>query len=106
MTRLKCHVIHCASNKEHCCCRPDIKVVGEDACCSGDTCCDSYTSIPKGAKNEVGYHKPNGQMPINCSAVKCVYNAEGMCQADHIQMNGSTATEKCQTACGTFQPRS
>lgn len=105
MTQLKCHVIHCSSNKNQCCCRPDIKVDGPDACRSSETCCDSYTSIPAGATNDVGYREPNPRMPIACTAAHCVYNTKGKCTADSIQMDGSQAMAKNETACATFKNR-
>lgn len=105
MTQLKCHVIHCSSNQNQCCCRPDIKVDGPKACRSEETCCDSYTCIPEGTTNNVGYRQPNTHMPIACTARNCTYNAEGKCTASSIRMDGSQAREKGQTACATFECR-
>lgn len=103
MTDLKCHVIHCSSNTDHRCCRPDIKVDGQNARCSEDTRCASYTSIPTGATNNVGYKEPNPHMPIHCDAKNCAYNKDCMCTAKSIEMDGSNAQNMDQTACATFK---
>ena len=105
MTKLQCHVIHCSSNKDHCCCRPEIQVEGKQACCSDETCCDSYTNILDNATNDVGYKTPNQSMPIACDAQKCVHNQSGMCAAESICVDGSSAHEKSQTVCSTFKCR-
>lgn len=102
MTKLQCHVIHCSSNKDQCCCRPEIKVDGAKACCCDETCCDSYTTIPDSATNDIGYKTPNQSMPVVCDAQKCTYNQSGMCAAECICVDGSNAREKSQTVCSTF----
>lgn len=103
MTELKCHVIHCSSNKDQCCCRPEIKVDGEKACTCDETCCASFTKIPEGVTNDVGYKAPNCHMPIECDAKKCVYNESGKCAADCICVDGSNAKDMNQTVCSTFK---
>lgn len=103
MTNLKCNVIHCSSNKDNCCCRPEIHVGGSDAtdCC--DTCCESFTSIPEGATNSVGYNNVNMSMPVSCEAKNCVYNQSGKCDADAITVDGTGACQCGQTECATFK---
>lgn len=105
MTQLKCHVIHCSSNKNQCCCRPEIKVDGPKASCVDETCCDSFTSIPAGTTNDIGYKTANFSMPVQCAANKCIYNESGMCSAENICVDGSNAKEKSQTVCATFSCR-
>lgn len=105
MTKVKCDVIHCSSNERHFCCRPDIKVDGCDACRSDETFCASYTSIPQGVTDDVGYKHPNEEMPVRCDAVQCIYNADGRCDAAVINVSGHRAHDKRQTACATFESR-
>ncbi len=103
MTQLKCNVIHCSSNKDNCCCRPDIHVGGSDAKDRCDTCCDSFTSIPEGTTNDIGYAQPNSSMPVACDATNCVYNRDHRCEATAIDIQGAGAKVVDQTKCATFR---
>ena len=102
MTELKCNVIHCASNRDNCCCRPEIQVDGKHAqdCC--ETCCASFTKIQDGATNTMDYSRPNQTMPIRCAAENCKYNEQGKCDAKAICMGGTEARCQSQTECTTF----
>ena len=106
MTKLKCDVIHCASNNDHRCCRPEIQVDGQHAQDSCDTCCASFSAIVgDGAKNAVDYSCPNCQIPIACTAETCKYNHNGACRAETVNMSSCNAKRQSETACATFTCR-
>ena len=103
MTKLSCSVTHCSSNSSSQCCRPEILVGGPNAAGAADTNCASFTKLPSGATNSVGYDRVNASMPVSCEASHCVFNSNRMCEADTIQIRGSNALETGQTECATFQ---
>ena len=103
MTKLKCDARHCMSNRDGCCCRPDIQVGGNNATAYQETCCESFRPIGSNTTNATDYSHTNTQMPIRCSAVKCVYNKQCHCGADAITMEGVSAKKAEQTACRTFK---
>ena len=106
MTQLKCDVIHCISNRDNRCCRPDIRVGGNEATECQQTCCESFRPIAGGASNvtnAVDYSHVNEAMPIHCDATNCVYNKQRNCMADAIQVVGRAAEKMEQTACETFK---
>jgi len=104
-SNLSCDVIHCSSNAEHCCCRSEIHIGGTAARCSKDTRCDSFTGIPQGATNDVGYRHPNQQISITCDAVNCVYNEDRRCEAPSVSVTNCKACTCGETECATFKQR-
>ncbi len=104
MTALKCDVIHCASNRDNCCCRPEIQVDGKHAqdCC--ETCCASFSAIRNEApRNDAAdYSCPNCRVPIGCTAENCRHNRDGHCSASEVHMRSREATTEAQTECATF----
>lgn len=104
-SNLECGVIHCSSNCDNHCCRSEIHVGGTQAHKSDDTCCSSFTNIPEGTTNNVGYKNPNESLSISCDAVNCVYNESGKCDADAISVTGTSATDTHSTECATFKLR-
>ncbi len=102
MTKLNCSVIHCASNAEGNCCRPEITVNGTTACKCDETCCGSFTKIAEGATNSMDYSNPNPISDVNCTAKNCVHYKENKCCAESINVSGTTASNKTDTECDTF----
>ncbi|WP_283675212.1 DUF1540 domain-containing protein [Butyricicoccus sp. Marseille-Q5471] len=99
MTNLQCSVNSCGSNKEGCCCRPSIKVAGQQAQACSDTCCHSYTPKSDAPSNSADFERPNLSLEIGCSACNCVHNDGHKCGADCVCVkNGSSGTE-----CATFK---
>ena len=84
MTDLKCSVETCCFHDGDCCCRNDIMVGGAKACADG---------------------YPDRMTQIDCEAVKCRYNTNYKCQAEHVDMRGSRAGDRRETACATFVER-
>ncbi len=103
MTELKCSVIHCASNRDNHCCRPEIQVDGRHAQDSCDTYCGSFSVIRGGMTSAADYSHINHSMPISCTAELCVYNRERTCEANAIKVGGSGANTESQTECRTFR---
>ena len=103
MTKLRCDAIHCMSNREGCCCRPDIQVGGSQATEYQQTCCESFRPLKDGAVNATNYNQVNHEMPIHCEATKCMYNKAHQCAADTVRMSGSSAQKADQTSCETFK---
>ncbi|HEX3038233.1 MAG TPA: DUF1540 domain-containing protein [Oscillospiraceae bacterium] len=104
MTNLECHVSDCANNAQGCCCRPNIGVAGRSANECSETCCSSFQEKQDGASNAVRFDQPNQSLQIDCGAMNCTYNADGICDADCILVESSNnrTTAKSQTECATF----
>lgn len=103
MTQLNCSVIHCMSNRDGCCCRPEIQVGGANATELQQTCCESFRSTREGATNAMDYSHVNKTMPIRCEATNCIYNKDYRCDAKKIQVSGQSAEKMDQTCCETFE---
>ena len=104
MTDLKCSVETCSFQDGDCCCRNDIMVGGAKACSCDETCCENFEQQKEGStRNADGY--PDRMTQIDCEAVKCRYNTNYKCQAEHVDMRGSRAGDRRETACATFEER-
>lgn len=96
MSDLKCSVNNCTNHKDGCCCRPSIKIDGQNACQCEETCCGSFS--PKTDENSTGgFCVPNKNVHINCSAQECVYNCENKCCSDHVDVDFSGGNTNCTT---------
>ena len=103
MADLKCAVENCGYNEQHLCCKGDICVGGSKACDCADTCCESFTQRREGTdsfKSSVVH--PSKTISIDCEAVKCVYNSNYKCHADHVDIKGCGACDCRGTECATF----
>ena len=103
MAELKCVVENCTYNNDKCCCKGDIMVGGKEAEKENDTCCESF-------KDRTGESASNAMNPcrtisIDCEAVKCVYNTNYKCYAEHVDIKGCGACDCGETACATFKVR-
>lgn len=108
MTTLGCSVSNCAYNKEELCCRPDIKVSGQDAASSCETCCSSFLDASGGAQNSISYVQPNTSLDVHCDAESCEFNREQKCGADQISIrpdSGSGSAPEQNSQCESFQPK-
>ena len=102
MTKLKCSVCSCASNKDDYCCRPCIDVSGVGACCCSETNCSSYSEKSGGMSNSMNeYTNVNSTLDIKCTAEKCVHYDNGKCHSGLVNIvQGSNGTE-----CASFQEK-
>lgn len=104
MAELQCKVENCIHNRETCCCKGDIYIGGKYACNTEDTCCESFVQRRADSfSNSLEY--PSRTIYIDCDAVKCVYNNNLKCAADHVDIKGCGAADCEETACATFRER-
>lgn len=104
MTELKCLAKNCAYNDSELCCKGDIMVGGMRACSCDDTCCESFREQREGSVRNALEH-PDRMISIDCEAVKCVYNTNYKCHADHVDIRGCSAGSSKDTLCATFKER-
>lgn len=101
MPLLVCSAMTCIYNKGECCSKGDIMVGGKNAETSSETCCESF--VPRsenGATSSLG--APCDRIQVDCKACQCQYNEHEKCCASKIDINGASAKDSDQTACGTF----
>lgn len=104
MTELKCSVKNCTYHDSDCCCKGDIMVGGMKACHCDDTCCESFREEREGSARNALDH-PSRMISIDCEAVKCMYNTNYKCHAEHVDIKGVGADSSRETLCATFTER-
>ncbi len=104
MAELYCSVENCYYNDECYCCKGDICVGGEHAHREDQTCCESFRQKSDDVFTSSLSH-PSRIISIDCEAVKCVYNEDYKCQAEHVDIRGCGASDCKETACGTFKEK-
>ena len=103
MADLRCAVENCTYNKEKLCSKGDIMVGGKHAGCTDDTCCESFLNEREGHDSYTSsIERPTRIISIDCEAVKCVYNSNYKCVADHVDIKGCGACDCGGTASDTF----
>ncbi len=104
MTKLTCNATYCASNKDNLCCRPAIKVQGQQAEMPSDTRCQSFTEKGKNeVSNATHFAVTNNELEVKCTAMNCIYNKNGDCHAEGIHINGAGARSFSETECSSFR---
>ena len=104
MPDLSCSVVTCMYNKTQRCSKGDIKVEGDQARVTEQTCCASFRPQDGSSMvNKVG--DPKVHTSVKCDAVKCVYNENHVCKAEHIGIVGGNAAVSKNTECSTFECR-
>lgn len=104
MAELNCSVENCTYNSEEKCSKGDIMVGGTHACNCEDTCCESFRQEQEGRVTNATEH-PCQTISIDCEAVKCIYNTNYRCHADHVDIKGCGAADCRETLCATFKER-
>ena len=103
MADLKCVVENCTYNKDCLCSKGDIMVGGKHACDCDGTCCESFAQKREGRESfSDSLAHPSQTISIDCEAVKCIYNSNYKCVADHVDIKGCGACDCRETACATF----
>ena len=102
MPELKCTVQTCVHNKNFYCDLDEIQVGGDKAKKPKETCCDSFAQR-KGDSYTSAMEHPSRTISIDCEAVKCVYNSNYKCVAEHVDIKGCGACDCEETACATFK---
>ena len=102
MTALVCTAQTCVYNRDEYCSRGDIRIGGDHATNSFETCCTSFEERSQdSSSNDTG--RGSIMIDVDCTACNCTYNEEKKCSADKIGVAGSSASESEETACGTFR---
>ena len=102
MTKLECSVKTCVHNADNCCCKAAIAVDGAKAKNVDDTCCASFDENRGGVFTNL-FKTPETRLEVACDAVKCVYNEDQRCAAEHISISGNEACDCTETKCSTFK---
>lgn len=104
MPRLDCSVKTCYYNKESRCCREGIHVEGADAQVARSTECGSFRARKMDqTDNSCGCpSSPEQCLEVKCDAVRCIYNANCVCSAEHIGIAGNGADHAKDTECASF----
>lgn len=100
MTQLSCSADSCGHNKDGYCCLNHIDIAGEKAMESMATCCGSFVEQSGAFTNDTSLPAPYSD--IDCSAHKCMYNLNGHCEADNVDISGHAAVDPEETLCSTF----
>lgn len=104
MADLKCVVENCTYNKDCLCSKGDIMVGGKHACDCDGTCCESFAQKREGRESfSNSLSHPSHTISIDCEAVKCIYNSNYKCVAEHVDIKGCGACDCRETACATFR---
>ncbi len=105
MTKLECGVKNCFYNKNLKCCREGIQVCGADATITDATYCGDFREKLDSvtAKEEHCIDGPEKILNVKCDAVKCIFNDNCKCRAEHITIEGNGAKHQSQTECGSFE---
>lgn len=103
MTQLNCGVGSCANNKSGCCCLSSIEVGGQSAQSSASTCCENFAQKSASFTNDA--MTPELNLNIGCQAKNCMYNSNGSCCSDHVNISGFSASTNRETLCETFKAR-
>lgn len=103
---LKCVVENCTYNKDCLCSKGDIMVGGKHACDCDGTCCESFAQKREGRESfSNSLSHPSHTISIDCEAVKCIYNSNYKCVAEHVDIKGCGAGDCRETACATFSEK-
>ncbi len=105
MADLRCAVNNCMYNSSDCCCKGDIMVGGMRACDCEETCCESFREEREGSASNSCKERPSKTISIDCEAVKCMYNTNYKCHAEHVDIRGNGACDCRETACATFREK-
>ena len=94
MADLKCVVENCTYNKDCLCSKGDIMVGGKHACDCDGTCCESFAQKREGRESfSNSLSHPSHTISIDCEAVKCIYNSNYKCVAEHVDIKGCGACD-------------
>ncbi|WP_035292313.1 DUF1540 domain-containing protein [Clostridium sp. KNHs214] len=116
-TKLMCSATDCVNNINGLCAAYIINIQDEKASNSEETYCDTFDESGLGNAvknmfnmNVVGEAKQifineSIQMSpeIKCNAEKCMYNSDGICEADYVSISGIGKENQEGTNCETFQ---
>ena len=105
MTNLECTAQQCVNNHSRLCALKEIHVNGRDACRCQDTCCGSFMAENAAYSNVRDTRDAAPGTHIGCQVKQCVYNLDGVCDAEEVLIDGSYARRPDGTRCDTFVAR-
>lgn len=100
MTFLDCSVTGCTYNADHCCCKGEIQVEGQQAKRTEDTCCASFKERKGNETNAL--KRVSKEIEVCCDACNCEFNEDKKCRAAHIGIAGGDACKCSETECANF----
>lgn len=105
MTRVRCQAETCSHNSSGTCYANGISVLGGMANKKADTSCSSF--LEKGVYSSLTNNTATGGDcdRIACSVMSCIYQKNGGCNAESIEVGGQSASTYCETECNTFRAR-
>ena len=74
MTFLDCSVTGCTYNADHCCCKGEIRVEGQQAKRTEDTCCASFKERKGNETNAL--KRVSKEIEVCCDACNCKFNED------------------------------
>lgn len=101
MAELSCDMTKCTYNKDSLCCKGDIMVGGREADHKDRTSCESYRERRGDSYTNAAEH-PKMTISIDCEAVKCKYNTNYRCSAEHVDIKRNSTGAGKDTLCATF----
>lgn len=101
MTYLDCTVTGCAYNEDKCCCKGDIKVEGDGAKRTEETCCGSFLERGE-TKSSNTAKRVSKEIDVKCEVCSCEFNEDCKCSAEHIGIAGGDACVCGETECASF----
>ena len=104
MSKLFCDAVNCGSNHERLCCLQAVEVRGENADTSADTCCASFIDAENVSLSAFADVSAAPETLIRCTAEACAHNAQGLCEAQRVQIEGTYAHRTDATFCRSFRP--
>ena len=107
MNILICASADCAHNRGGACMASTINVRGASAVSSSMTRCATYT--PRiGSVSNVEFGDEISAFPvrpfIGCNAGKCVFNRNGKCSSDKVEISDHVHSEERRSECNSFIP--
>ncbi|MCB2293125.1 DUF1540 domain-containing protein [Clostridium algoriphilum] len=105
MSKINCGVANCSHNNDNTCFANIINVGGKSAKKNDDTCCATFMDVKLYSKltNNIN-DKGNECNAITCNVGTCTYNADNLCNAESIDVNGDSVNLYTETDCCTFKP--
>ena len=106
MTKISCDVTKCEYNANGGCKLSKIEVGTPHARMTDETRCESYTPGEGSSSNSCGCKSDACNISeISCSAEKCKYNEDGVCEAKKIEICTCHTGTCGDTECSTFSAK-
>jgi len=107
MSKIKCRVTHCVSNKYTSCIRPKIDVRENEEQLNDIFCSSFKEKRMSDFQTEYAYQDfpMLFEVDIDCDSYLCRYNNEHKCKKHVVEITGTSATKAEDSSCDSFEPR-